>query len=369
VSFSVTATDLIDPAPTVSCLPSSGATFPIATTQVSCTAKDAANNTSAPQTFNVNVVDTTAPAFTTIPSGTVTQEATGPTGASYSFSVAAFDAVTTSPTINCDHNPAGATYSLGPTPVSCTATDAKGNSTTQGFVVKIVDTAAPTITLAPTSPVLLDATTSAGASYSFTVTAVDANGVDSSPAIICSRGPSAETYPIGTTPVSCTAKDASNNSSPPRTFNVVVSDRSAPTLTVPATITREATGPSGAVVTFTPTATDLIDPAPTILCSPSSGATFSIATTPVSCTAKDASNNHFCSEDVQRHRRRHDGAGHTAARKHHGRGDRPVGSDRHLPSGDGNRHRGRNHFRELCASFRIDVQFGKQHRHLQRDGC
>ena len=291
VSFSVTATDLIDPAPTVSCLPSSGATFPIATTQVSCTAKDAANNTSAPQTFNVNVVDTTAPAFTTIPSGTVTQEATGPTGASYSFSVAAFDAVTTSPTINCDHNPAGATYSLGPTPVSCTATDAKGNSTTQGFVVKIVDTAAPTITLAPTSPVLLDATTSAGASYSFTVTAVDANGVDSSPAIICSRGPSAETYPIGTTPVSCTAKDASNNSSPPRTFNVVVSDRSAPTLTVPATITREATGPSGAVVTFTPTATDLIDPAPTILCSPSSGATFSIATTPVSCTAKDASNN------------------------------------------------------------------------------
>jgi hypothetical protein len=51
------ATDLADPAPTVSCLPASGSTIPVGTTTVTCTATDAAaNHASASFTATVTVV-------------------------------------------------------------------------------------------------------------------------------------------------------------------------------------------------------------------------------------------------------------------------------------------------------------------------
>ncbi len=65
----------------------------------------------------------------------------------------------------------------------------------------------------------------------------------------------------------------------------------APVLTLPANITAEATSASGAAVSFIVTATDAVDPSPTVLCSPASGATFGLGTTTVSCTATDASLN------------------------------------------------------------------------------
>jgi X-Pro dipeptidyl-peptidase len=50
-----TATDNEDPNPTVTCDPASGSTFAIGTTTVTCVAKDANGNTSAPKTFKVVV--------------------------------------------------------------------------------------------------------------------------------------------------------------------------------------------------------------------------------------------------------------------------------------------------------------------------
>jgi YVTN family beta-propeller protein len=55
VSFVVTATDDTDPNPTVSCTPTSGSLFPIATTTVMCTATDASEN-SVTATFLVHVI-------------------------------------------------------------------------------------------------------------------------------------------------------------------------------------------------------------------------------------------------------------------------------------------------------------------------
>jgi len=55
VVYSVSASDNVDPNPTVSCAPPSGSTFPIGDTTVSCTATDEAGNTSAPGTFTVHV--------------------------------------------------------------------------------------------------------------------------------------------------------------------------------------------------------------------------------------------------------------------------------------------------------------------------
>jgi hypothetical protein len=61
---------------------------------------------------------------------------------------------------------------------------------------------------------------------------------------------------------------------------------------VPADITREADGPGGSVVTFTPpTADDNTDGALPVTCSPASGSRFPIGTTQVRCTATDVSGN------------------------------------------------------------------------------
>lgn len=54
VNYAVTATDNSGKPPTVSCIPKSGATFPIAKTNVNCTATDAANNSST-GSFTVTV--------------------------------------------------------------------------------------------------------------------------------------------------------------------------------------------------------------------------------------------------------------------------------------------------------------------------
>src|SRR5262249_13908920 len=48
---------------------------------------------------------------------------------------------------------------------------------------------------------------------------------------------------------------------------------------------------AGATVTYAAAAADAIDPSPTLLCRPSSGAAFAIGTTTVACTAADAAGN------------------------------------------------------------------------------
>jgi hypothetical protein len=72
---------------------------------------------------------------------------------------------------------------------------------------------------------------------------------------------------------------------------VVVADTTPPVLVVPANIAVDATSPSGAVVSYVATATDAIDPDPMVTCAPSSGSTFPVGTTAVTCTATDASGN------------------------------------------------------------------------------
>lgn len=284
-TFSVGAGDLVDPSPTVSCSPASGATFPLGTTTVSCTAADSSRNTSAPATFNVNVVDTTPPVITT--PGNMDVATGDPSGTSVTYGpVTAVDAVAPSITPGC--SPAsGSTFAVGPTTVSCTASDGT-NTATAGFTVtvKLVDSTPPTLSVP--GAITADAVGPAGAGVAFSVMATDV--IDPAPTVSCSRS-SGETFPLGTTTVSCTAKDASGNTSAPGTFNISVVDRGAPTVETPGTITVEATGPSGAAATFAVTASDAIDPSPSVSCNKTSGATFPVGTTQVSCTAKDASNN------------------------------------------------------------------------------
>jgi hypothetical protein len=69
-------------------------------------------------------------------------------------------------------------------------------------------------------------------------------------------------------------------------------DSTPPAIEVPADITVNATRPSGATVSYDAvTATDELDPNPTVSCDHESGSIFPIGTTPVTCTATDASGN------------------------------------------------------------------------------
>ena len=88
------------------------------------------------------------------------------------------------------------------------------------------------------------------------------------------------------------ATDGSNgNAASTSADNQVTYDATAPTLTVPAPSPVEATSASGAVVTFTATATDAIDTTPTVTCSPASGSAFQLGNTTVTCTATDDAGN------------------------------------------------------------------------------
>jgi hypothetical protein len=75
------------------------------------------------------------------------------------------------------------------------------------------------------------------------------------------------------------------------TVTIHVSDATPPALTVPERVTVDATSPSGAPVTYAVSATDNVDPAPSVECTPASGGTFAIGTSTVVCVATDASGN------------------------------------------------------------------------------
>jgi hypothetical protein len=68
-------------------------------------------------------------------------------------------------------------------------------------------------------------------------------------------------------------------------------DATAPELTVPAAVVKQADGADGATVTYPTSATDSIDVAPVVACTPASETRFALGTTTVTCTAKDAAGN------------------------------------------------------------------------------
>ena len=208
----------------------------------------------------------------------MTVELTGPGGAVVTFSPTATDAGGPV-TVSCTP-PSGSTFPLGNKTVNCIATDAAGNTSSGTFVVTVQDTTPPDLTVPADGTV--PATDLSGAVVAFTTVASDASG---SVSVICIP-PSGSVFPVGTTTVTCTATDSSGNDSSATFTLTVTGDNIPPVVTVPANITVDATGPSGAVVAFTATATDNSGSV-TLSCVPPSGSTFPVAVTPVTCTATD----------------------------------------------------------------------------------
>lgn len=279
-----TATDAIDGSVPVTCLPASDSTFVIGTTTVTCSATDSGGNT-VTDTFDITIEDTTDPIIT-VPSD-ITVEATSPAGAVVSYVTSATDIADASPAIVCD-TPSGSTFPLGDTTVSCTATDAAGNTDTDDFVVTVEDTTDPTFIGTP-ADFTVEADSPAGATVTYTdPTATDI--ADASVAVSCAPA-SGSVFGFGPTLVTCTATDDSGNDAT-STFTVTVVDTTAPIVTVPADIVAEATNATGAVVTYAASATDAVDGSPAVTCVPPSGSTFALdVTTTVTCDSTDTNGN------------------------------------------------------------------------------
>lgn len=86
--------------------------------------------------------------------------------------------------------------------------------------------------------------------------------------------------------------NSSNNNEHFRIDDIFIqTDTEPPVLSLPPDITAEAASPEGAIVDYTVTATDNLDPSPAISCAPASGSAFALGINPVSCTATDIGGN------------------------------------------------------------------------------
>ncbi len=219
-----------DPNAVIACAPASGSTFAFGPTTVNCTATNAANET-ASGSFTITVVDTTKPSVS-VP-GDLSKNATLPGGTTVSYAASASDNIDGSISPNCDHA-SGSNFPVGTTKVTCTPTDAHGNSTSASFnvTVTLVDTTKPVV-VAP-SNITTEATSAAGAVVSFTATATD--NLDGTLTPTCAP-PSGSTFPIGATNDTCSATDAHGNTGTD-SFTVTVRDTTKPTVSVPADITQ-----------------------------------------------------------------------------------------------------------------------------------
>lgn len=133
VSFAVSASDLVDGDVEVTCTRPSGSVFPLGATVVTCSASDAAGNTSS-GSFTVTV---TPPGFITlfVPSVVFAQQ-TSFLGGVATYEAFAFDAAGNPMPLFCAP-PSGSLFPGGTTFVTCTATDEFGNSFSQGFQVVV----------------------------------------------------------------------------------------------------------------------------------------------------------------------------------------------------------------------------------------
>ena len=119
VSFAATATDA-GGTPSVSCGQPSGATFPIGTTTVTCSASDADDlPASVSGSFTVTVNDTDL--ALALP-GNIQVNAPNRHGTRVSFTVAAFDEGSEVPPTFCNHA-SGSMFPGGTTTVTCSASD------------------------------------------------------------------------------------------------------------------------------------------------------------------------------------------------------------------------------------------------------
>jgi hypothetical protein len=311
--------------------------------------------------------DTTAPTIDQ-PSD-ITMASTGPDYSSVTFTVDAADPdnAESQLSVQCSWSTQGVAFTAGTTAsvtlsvgtwtMTCSASDPAGNtSSTVSFTIYITpyaDTTAPVIEVMDQT---IPASSPSGATLLYNVQATDPDNPSYEITVTCVPDvKNGALFPIGTTPVNCTAEDPAHNTSsasftvtvtsastpPPTTTTIVTTtttittttttttapadttttaattsttkttppttttapaptrDTTAPTIKPQRNIDTDATSPAGAVVTYIVTATDPDTPREQIAisCSPAAGSFFRLAskaktkTATVTCNADDPTGN------------------------------------------------------------------------------
>jgi hypothetical protein len=267
---------------TVDCVPPSGSMFPVGRTAVLCTATDPATGAVGLGELAVTVIDGPPTIF----ASDFTAEADQPHGKVIdSYPIIAHDVVDRDLFLECVPPTPNLFLIDQVTPVTCSVTDHTGQSASTTFTVKVEDTTEPT--LCPLDDIMVGTNAGAGAIVNYATCANDI--VDGDVTTDCDH-PSGSFFPFGTTIVTCRAADVHGNTAVD-SFVVSVGDTTPPVLNMPTVVTAIATSRNGAPVNYTVTATDNVDPNPTVKCKPPSGSIFPIGNSTVTCKATDASGN------------------------------------------------------------------------------
>jgi uncharacterized repeat protein (TIGR01451 family) len=276
---------------TVSQSPAAGNIVGPGATTVTLTAENSAGE--AHCTATVTVL-TPAPPSINCPGDTTKSNDAGQCGALVSYAAPTGNSPCPGLTFSC--SPAsGSLFPIGATTVTCTARDASGQTATCTFKVTVNDTQPPTISC-PANITQNNDQDKCGAVVNY----ASPTAADNCPGVTSSCTPASGTeFAVGTTTVTCTATDGSNNTAS-CTFTVRVNDTQPPKFTCPSDI-QVGTDPNSvtAIVNYHPTVSDNCPGPVTVVCTPASGSQFQLGTVAVTCTATDAANNQSsCSFNV-----------------------------------------------------------------------
>ena len=255
--------------------------YPVGTTTVTIVVWDGSGNADT-CSFDVTVNDAQAP-VAKCPADIVVSNDPDSCSAVVNYNVTGNDNCGIN-NVTYDISP-GSSFNVGTTTVTATVWDDAGNGDTCSFDVTVEDTEPPSITC-PADTILpndLDACTTR---VFFYASARDNCGIDS----VTYDHASGSFFPIGTTTVTATAWDASENSSSCQ-FDVIIEDTQAPEAKCPGDIFVQV-GPTtdDTVVTWLAFINDNCDSG-TVVCTPPSGSTFGLGATRVCCVATDAAGN------------------------------------------------------------------------------
>jgi len=125
-----------------------------------------------------------------------------------------------------------------------------------------------------------------GATVTYTASAVDDQG---RPISVTCAPPSGSIFAFGPTTVTCSARSGGKTTT--KRFKVTVVDTRPPVITVPAAQQLTTSVRAGKAVTYSASATDVVDGAVAVSCAPASGALFPVGATVVTCSAADRRGN------------------------------------------------------------------------------
>jgi hypothetical protein len=270
----------------INCSPASGTVFQKGATTINCVVSDTSGNNFA-NAFVVKVSDGESPVIS-CPSPVVVNTDNGQCTAVVNYTQP--NATDNCSTVNvvCSPEP-GHAFPKGVTDVTCTATDGTSNTASCTFTVTVNDREVPVLSgytdLSANAP-------STGCSTAVQYPVISATDNCSGVGTPVCTPPTGSTFQKGTTTVTCTSTDVSNNTAQ-CTFTVTVNDVTPPAITCPDNVTQQAaTDQCQASVTYaSPSVTDNCSGVGNVICMPASGSTFLKGITTVTCNVSDASGN------------------------------------------------------------------------------